>query len=166
MKDKLEKCLDEGKKGERHQGLREVPLNQERAEEHLQKAIHNFKAIDYFKQGNFSDWSASASFYALYHLLLAIIAKKGYESRNQGCTFALIEKMIDTGEVLITKEDLKEIFNKDISHDLEHSSKILDIREKYQYSAKMRLEEEEFTELKTRVKVLFYKLRKELERLP
>ena len=74
--------------------------------------------------------------------------------------------MIDTGEVLITKEDLKEIFNKDISHDLEHSSKILDIREKYQYSAKMRLEEEEFTELKTRVKVLFYKLRKELERLP
>ena len=166
MKDKIERCLEEGQKGDRHKGIRKVRPNQNRAEEHLCKAVHNFEAIDFFKQGNFSDWCAPAGFYALYHLLLAILAKKGYESRNQSCTFALLEKMISSGEFIIAQSELKAIFDQDISHDLEHSSKILDIREKYQYSTRMMFEEKEFVEFKARIKTLFDKIRGELERLP
>src|SRR3989338_9623318 len=144
MKDKIKACLKEGEKGERHKGLRKIEKSEELAKQHLNKSMHNFKAMISFQKTGFSDWSASASFYCLYHALLALIAKEGYESRNQSCTFALIEDMIDKGQISLTKEDLKEIFDKDVASDLEISNKILDIRENMQYSVKPALEEEEF----------------------
>ena len=117
-----------------------------------------------FQKIGFSDWSASTAFYCLYHCLLALIAKEGYESRNQICTFSLIEYMIKKNKISLTKTDLKEIFDKDVTTDLEHSNKILDLRENWQYSTKTALEDEEFLELKDRVKNLFDKMRKDIER--
>ena len=163
--DKIKRCLKEGEHGERHKGLRKVSSNEEKVNEHVAKAIHNLKAMAVFKEQGFSDWSASAGFYSLYHLLLAILSKKGYESRNQSCTFALIEEMIGKGELAITQEDLKEIFDKEVTIDIEHSSKILDLREKYQYSTKTRLEKEEFDDLRGKVKELFDLLRNQLENI-
>ena len=86
IQDKLKKCLKEGEKGERHKGLRKIEVSEEKIKGHLNKAIHNFKAMTSFQKTGFSDWSASAAFYCLYHCLLALIAKEGYESRNQICT--------------------------------------------------------------------------------
>jgi len=163
-KDKLKECLKEGERAERHKGIRKIEPSQDIINGHVRKAIHNFNAIDAFKNIGYSDWSASASFYSLYHLLLALISKKGFESRNQGCTFALVENMIDLEEVSITKEELKEIFDKDVSEDLQHSTRILDIRENMQYSIKTELKEQEFLSLKERTKSLFDKLRKEIEK--
>ncbi len=163
-KDKLKNCLKEGEKGERHKGLRKIPPSEKEINGHIQKAIHNFNAIDIFYREGYSDWSASASFYSLYHLLLALISKRGFESRNQSCTFALIENMINKKEISLTKEELKEIYDKDVTDDLEHSNKILDIRENMQYSVKTFLEKGEFEYLKKRTKLLFDKLRKEIEK--
>ena len=127
------------------------------------KAVHNFEAITSFHDIGFSDWSASASFYALYQGLLAVLSQKGYESRNQSCTFALVEDSIKKGEIEnLTLEDLKEIFDKETNP--VHSSKILDIREKMQYGAKTTLAESEFQVLKKRTKELFDKIRLEIER--
>lgn len=164
IKNKLNDCLKDGKKGERHKGLRKIEVSEEIISGHIKKAVHNFNAMDFFHNSDYSDWSASASFYCLYHCLLALIARKGYESRNQSCTFALIEDMIDKNEISLTKEELKEIFDKDITQDLEHSNKILDIREIMQYSIKTGLEENEFIALRGRTKFLFDKLRREIER--
>ncbi len=166
VNDKLKKCLDEGiRGGERHQGLRKITPSQKRAEEHLAKMTKNFKAITDFHDSDHSDWSASAAFYALYHGLLAILAQRGFESRNQSCTFALVEDLITKGEIkLLTLADTKEIFDKDINRDLDQSEKILDIREVMQYSTKTSLEEEEFEELKQRTKEIMNKIRLELER--
>jgi len=163
-KDKLSNCLKEGEKGERHKGLRKIIPSPESARDHIKKAEHNFSAIDAFYNIGYSDWSASAAFYSLYHLLLAILAKKGFESRNQSCTFALIEDLIDSKEIELTKEELKDIFDKDITENLAHSNKILDFRENMQYSSKTFLEKKEFTYLKERTKFLFDKLRIEAER--
>ena len=163
---KLNNCFDEGKHGgERHQGLKQVIPSQENVQAHLAKAIHNFEAMASFHDLHFSDWSASASFYSLYHGLLAILAKHGFESRNQSCTFAMIEDLIAKGEIKnLTPQDLKEIFDKDLTMDLAHSTKILDIRERMQYSTQTTLAEEEFQILKKRTKELFDKIRLELER--
>lgn len=163
--DKLKKCFDEGKKaGERHNGLRKIPPNNEIAQEHMAKALHNFKAMSSFRNTGFSDWSASSAFYALYHGLLAILSKKGFESRNQSCTFALVEDFIRKGELEhLTISDIREIFDKNIADDLAHSSKILDIREKMQYSTKTQLADEEFQFLKKRTRELLDKIRIELE---
>ncbi|MBI2129434.1 HEPN domain-containing protein [Candidatus Woesearchaeota archaeon] len=162
-KDKLNECFKEGQKGERHKGLKAIELSEERMKGHLNKAMHNFKAMISLQKTGFSDWSASASFYCLYHGLLALLAKEGYESRNQSCTFALIEDMIERGAISLAKEDLKEIFDADVTQDLEHSNKILDIRENMQYSIKTALEQEEFLELKERTKRLFDKIRRNIE---
>lgn len=163
--EKLKKCFDAGHHdGERHQGLRKIKPNEQLSREYLLKSQHNFAAITIFHDAGYSDWSASAAFYALYHGLLAILAVRGYESRNQSCTFALIEDWIARGEIkAITLVDVKEMFDKSVKEDLEHSEKILDIREKMQYSAKTTLAEEEFQALKKRTKELFDKIKLELE---
>ena len=166
VNNKLKKCLNEGKHGdERHQGLRRIKPNADVVQGHLTKSVHNFEAMTSFHDMQYSDWSASASFYALYHGLLAILAQHGYESRNQSCTFVLVEDFITKGEINnLTLTDLKEIFDKDVSVDLAHSDKILDIRERMQYSTRTTLAEEEFQILKKRTKELFDKIRLELER--
>ncbi len=164
---KLKKCIAEGKKGgERHQGIKFVKMHKNEHKDYLAKALHNFEAMTSFHDLGYSDWSASAAFYALYHGLLAIIAQNGYESRNQSCTFALIEDFINNGKLKhITSKELKEIFDKDVTSDIEHSSKILDIRERMQYSTKTSLAEEEFQALKKRTKELLDKIRLDLENL-
>ncbi len=165
---KLKKCFAEGQRGgERHQGLRKIKSSPEIVQGHLAKAIHNFEAMTSFHDLQYSDWSASAAFYALYHGLLALLAQRGYESRNQSCTFVLIEDLIAKGDVKkISLADVKEIFDKDVTVDLAHSNKILDIRERMQYSTKTTLAEEEFQILKKRTKELFDKSRLEIENFP
>jgi len=96
---------------------------------------------------------------------LALISKNGYESRNQKCTFAFIEDLIEKGKIKnISKEDLEEIFDKSVDEDLEHSDKILDIRERMQYSTSTEMEDKEFNKLFERTKELFDKLKREIER--
>lgn len=143
-----------------------MPVDKLKSQAHLAKALHNFEAVEDFHHLEYSDWSASAAFYALYHGLLAMLAQKGYESRNQSCTFALIEDFISKGEIKnLTIADLKEIFDKDVTEDLEHSTKLLDIRERMQYSTRTSLAEDEFQLLKKRTKQLLDKIRLEIEQM-
>ena len=162
---KIENCLKEGEKGsERHKGLRKIEPNIEKAKRHLAKSIKNFNAITDFHDMQYSDWSASAAFYTLYQGLLSILALNGFESRNQICTFAIIEDLIKEGKIKeLTIKDLKEVFDKSVTEQLEHSDKILDIREEMQYSTKTSLAEQEFQHLKQKTKNLFDKIRKEIE---
>jgi len=165
VKNKLDKCFKEGEKGgERHKGLKKIGINGDLIDEHLKKAGHNLNAVTEFKNIGYSDWSASATFYALYHCLLALLIKFGYQSRNQTCTFTFVEDLINKGKISLKLEELKEIFDKDVTEDLAHSGKILDIRENMQYSFKTSMEEEEFNKLLERTKLLFDKIRKEIEK--
>ena len=165
LKNKLNKCFKEGENGgERHKGLKKIELNESLVDEHLKKAGHNLNAITEFKNIGYSDWSASASFYALYHCLLALLTKFGYQSRNQNCTFAFVEDLINRKKIPLNLEELKEIFDRDITEDLSHSEKILDIRETMQYSFKTSLNDKEFNKLLERTKLLFDKLRREIEK--
>ena len=165
LKDKIKNCFKEGEKdGERHKGLRKIDVNQELINRHLEKAAHNLNAILDFKNMKYSDWSASAAFYALYHCLLALLVKFGYQSRNQNCTFAFVEDLVKKEKISLTLEDLKKIFDKDVTEDLAHSEKILDIRETMQYSVKTLMNEEEFNKLYSRTKLLFDKIRRDIEK--
>ena len=67
-------------------------------------------------------------------------------------------------EINLTKGELKEIFEKDITNNLRHSKQILDIRENMQYSIKTVMEDQEFLDLKERTKKLFDKIRTEIEK--
>ncbi|MBI2045535.1 hypothetical protein HYT23_05755, partial [Candidatus Pacearchaeota archaeon] len=98
-KNKVDWCLKKAEreleKSEKHKGLVKTKPNLEKAREYIKKAEHYLRATDYLKRGNFSDISASTVFYSMYHCLLAIAVKFGYESGNQECTFALIHNLIE-----------------------------------------------------------------------
>jgi len=104
---KFKWCLEKGKvRGTKHRGLRKIKPDTEEAENHIGKALHNFEAVEYNIKGGFGDWAVSAAFYAMYHSLLAILYKLGYDSRNQSCTINAIEYFIRAEKI---KLDLKYI---------------------------------------------------------
>lgn len=155
-------CLKKGTERKMHRGLKLINPNADLANAHLKKAEHNFKAMMSFQKTSFSDWSASASFYCLYHCLLGILAKHGYESRNQACTFAVAEDLIHKKRVVnLSLEDLKEIADLDVSEHME-SSDIISIREDFQYSIKTALDDEEYKKLHKKTTDLLSKLRAEI----
>ena len=58
-------------------------------------SIHNLRAADYNIKGDFSDWGVSQSYYSMYHSLLAVLFKLGYESKNHECTINAVEYLIE-----------------------------------------------------------------------
>ena len=105
------------------------------------KSEHFLKATIYLNKGKFSDISTNTLFYAMYHCLLAIAVKFGYESRNQECTFALIYNLIEERQIDFDEELLHEISSLSPKETSEKSS--IEIREWYQYGTDLSLENKE-----------------------
>jgi len=149
-KNKVEWCLKKAKKeletSKKHRGLVKVKPNLEEAKKHIAKAEHNFKATLSFERTGFSDWSVSAAFYTIYHCLLAIIVKFGYESRNQECTVALIEHLRDEGTISLSKEIVEAL--KSVDSEEMHETNIISLRENFQYGTATTIEDKELEELK------------------
>ena len=140
---KLRWCLNKAQKeieqGKKHRGLIGCLPSKETAYGHLAKAEHNLKAVFYFEQGGFEDWSVSAGFYCLYHCMLALLIKHGYESRNQECTLAAIECLIEEGKITLDQkfiEALKEYGKADEKHE----TTVIELRELFQYGLNMKVE--------------------------
>jgi len=137
---KLKWCLKKAEKeGRKHRGLREVKPDASLAEDHIKKAEHNLAVMQYLIKGGYTDWAVHTSFYAQYHCLLAVLCKFGYESRNQECTFATIELLIEQGKITLTKEELHSIFATDERDKLE-TADIVELRERFQYGTETRVE--------------------------
>ncbi len=140
----LKKAEKELKENSKHRGLIKIKPDLDKANGFITKAEHYLKATDYLKKGNFADISASTVFYSMYSCLLAIIAKFGYESGNQECTFALVLDLINKGEISFSKELLDKIASLEGNKDKEG---IKDIREKYQYGTSLSLKDNLYKEL-------------------
>lgn len=78
----LKKAEKELQEGDKHRGLVKIKSDQTIVNDYIKKAEHNLKAITAFRDIGYSDWSAPAAFYSIYHCFLAIVTKFGYESRN------------------------------------------------------------------------------------
>lgn len=145
LENKMEWCLNKAKKeGEKHRGLKEVNPNIEKADKHIEKANHNFKAMVYLIKGNFPDWAISASFYSMYHCLLAVLAKHGYESRNQECTFAAVEHLIRNKKIDLDIELLRKMASFEENLDEET---IIALREEFQYGTESVVDDAKMNEL-------------------
>lgn len=99
-KSKLDWCLDSEKR------MRMIPPNNNLSKGHIAKARHNLNAADYNAKGGYDDWAISQAYYAMYHGLLAILFKKGFESKNHECTINAIEYLMETKQINFSKEDL------------------------------------------------------------
>jgi uncharacterized protein (UPF0332 family) len=150
INNKVKWCLNKAKKevNERgiHRGLIKIIPDLETSRLHLNKAHHNLKAMIQFKEMNFSDWSASAGFYSMYHCFLSILTKYGYESRNQECTFAFIFQLIEEKKISLEKELIEKVHEIDpnVSHE---EPTVIELREIGQYGTKMSIEDDVYQNL-------------------
>jgi uncharacterized protein (UPF0332 family) len=145
---KVEWCLKKAEKEiseyGKHRGLIMIKPDLIKARKHIIKAEHYLKASDYLQKGDFSDISASTLFYSMYHCLLSIIAKFGFESRNQECTFALVRSLIEDGRINLKMDVLDRISAADARSEEET---ILKIREQYQYGVSTSLKDNLYREM-------------------
>ena len=153
---KAERELTEGKK---HRGLVEIKPSLEVAKEHIRKSEHNLKTTLYLQKGGITDWCSSTLFYAIYHCFLAILAKFGYESRNQECTFSLISSLIEDCKITITNEELEKV--SDLDQD--EIPTMVDIREQFQYTTDLSLSDSTLQEMLDLAKGILHKTKLMLE---
>ncbi|MBU2638192.1 MAG: HEPN domain-containing protein [Nanoarchaeota archaeon] len=125
-KTKLDWCLSKETR------LKRIPPNPVRSREHIEKAKHNLLAADYNAKGGFSDWAVSQAYYAMYHALLAILFKHGYESQNHECTISAVESLIKVKKVNLELTDIAFIRTAEQMKPQDAKS----LREEFQYGAK------------------------------
>ena len=158
VNNKFDWCLKQGTKGEKHKGLRKTEPDPEEAEKQINKSLSDLNTMQYLYDGNKTDWAASAAFYGMYHSLLAILCKLGYESRNQECTITAIEYFIKTKKLEIDSKYIKMIRS---LQETEKDAK--KVREDMQYSSKTQLEDESCKNLMDNAKKFVEKMRAVME---
>jgi uncharacterized protein (UPF0332 family) len=149
----LKWCLEKGKKGEKkHTGLIKIDPNDLESANQLKKAKSDLETMRYLYNGNRTDWVASAAFYAMYHSLMAVLYKLGYESRNQECTIIAIETFIQGGAIKLEQKYI------DMIRSLQDDEDARSIREEMQYGSQTVME-------KKRCEVLMNQAEEFVERL-
>ncbi len=84
------------------------------AQKHVKKSEYNYGVVQTLERLKNYDWAFNVGFYAIYHCFLAILAKYGYESRNQACTITVLhtlikDKKLDLDKDLITQFDTLDV---------------------------------------------------------
>ena len=84
------------------------------AQKHVKKSEYNYGVVQTLERLKTYDWAFNVGFYAIYHCFLAILAKYGYESKNQACTITVLltlinEKKLDLDKDLVTQFDTLEV---------------------------------------------------------
>ena len=92
VKNKFYDCL-------RKKLINKVKSDENNVNGHILKAKHYLRATDYNIKGNFSDVAVSSAFYAMYHSLLALLLKLGYEAKNQECAINAVQYFIESKKI-------------------------------------------------------------------
>ena len=84
------------------------------AQKHVKKSEYNYGVVQTLERLKIYDWAFNVGFYAIYHCFLAILAKYGYESKNQACTITVLltlinEKKLDLNKDLVIQFDTLDV---------------------------------------------------------
>ena len=160
VEDTFKWCIKQGEKEGKNKGLKKTEENLEESEMQMKKAESDLETMDYLKEGNKTDWVASAAFYAMYHSLLAVLYKLGYESRNQECTIIAIEKLIKDKTISLEQKYVDMI--RSIQEGVENAKSI---REEMQYSSETSMEIERCNKLMDNAKEFVDRIKEILEEI-
>ena len=84
--------------------LKKVKPDKELAMSHLEKSEYNADVMKLLESSKKYDWALNVGFYAVYHCFLAILAKFGYESKNQSCSITVLIKLIEDKKLELDKD--------------------------------------------------------------
>ncbi len=104
----LKWCLKDSKR------LVKTKPDMDLAQKHVKKSEYNYGVVQTLERLKVYDWAFNVGFYAIYHCFLAILAKYGYESKNQACTTTVLltlinEKKLDLDRDLVTQFDTLDV---------------------------------------------------------
>ncbi len=84
--------------------LKKVKPDNELAKKHLEKSEYNAEVMRLLEKSKKYDWALNVGFYAIYHCFLAILAKHGYESKNQSCSITALIELIEDKKMELDKD--------------------------------------------------------------
>lgn len=84
--------------------LKKVKPDDGLAKKHLKKSEYNADVMRLLERSGKYDWALNVGFYAIYHCFLAILAKYGYESKNQSCSITALIKLIEDKKLEFEKD--------------------------------------------------------------
>lgn len=80
--------------------LHKVPVNIERAKQHIDKAHGNLRAMKLMFDNDLFDWTISCGYYAMYHAVLASLFKIGIRATAHYCAIAAFKKFyVERGKI-------------------------------------------------------------------
>jgi uncharacterized protein (UPF0332 family) len=72
--------------------LHKVPVNTERARQHIDKAHRNLRAMKIMFDNDLFDWSIICGYYAIYHAVLAALFEIGIRATAHYCAIAAFKE--------------------------------------------------------------------------
>lgn len=72
--------------------LQKVPVNNERAQQHIDKAHNNLRAMKLMFDNGLFDWTIICGYYAMYHAVLAALYKIGIRATAHYCALAAFKE--------------------------------------------------------------------------
>ncbi len=129
---------------------------------HLEKAKHNLRTADLLiSNKDYNDWVVISLYYALYHSCLALLAKKGYSSKNHTATLLFIIKNYSD----ISKEEIEMIDKTQLTKsDAEFYTSLKQDRHDASYSTESIFSEDSIKDLRKRTIAFINKIETILEK--
>ncbi|MDI6738261.1 MAG: HEPN domain-containing protein [Nanoarchaeota archaeon] len=158
--EKFKWCLKKGETGKNHKGIKKINPDYAESERQIKKAESDLGAMQMLYEGGRTDWVASAAFYSMYHSLLAVLCRFGYESRNQECSITFIEKFIEEGIIRLEPKYIAMIMGMQ-----EGDKDAKSIREEMQYGSKTSMESERCRNIMGNAKEFVERIKELLEEL-
>ncbi len=143
-----------------HRRLIKTKPDLELAQKHLTKSEYNYKVMQTLEKDKIYDWALNVGFYAIYHCFLALLAKHGFESRNQSCTITVLLKLIDEGKLDLDKDLIMQFDTLEVDKDAANPT-VREKRENSTYGVETSINLQQLKQLKE----LILKVQRETIRL-
>lgn len=118
------------------------------AQKHIKKSEHNYRIVQTLENLKIYDWALNVGFYAIYHCFLAILAKYGYESRNQACTITILLTLINDKKLDLDKDLVAQFDTFDVEKSISSSPTVRERREISTYGVETSIDLQELKKIK------------------
>lgn len=141
--------------------IQEIPLSGNLTEAHLEKSDHNLEFSYYLIANNkFFDWAIVGLYYALYHASLALLAKKGFSSKDHTATICFLIKNYSG----LSEEDIEFYDTLSLTkQDIEFYTTLKKERQNASYSTSKLFDVEHISKLRERTIIFINKVKSILD---
>ena len=117
------------------------------AQKHIKKSEYNYGVVQTLEKLKIYDWAFNVEFYAIYHCFLAILAKYGYESRNQACTITVLLSLINEKKLDLDKDLVIQFDSLDVEKNITNTT-VRERREISTYGVETSIDLQQFKKIK------------------